>query len=434
MSTWENTIHHEEQEWEDQRENFTQYYKTENRTLKDAAQCMTEHHNFQATPRQWERKVKVWGLEKYTSRRDRLQQIQSQGRSIHEVARAGRRPQSFGGDLLHPEHGDDRNIRRFARRELNRSTSRSRSRAGSDSSCGRRSRSASPLPDDEPSSAQVVQVHAYDLDFSTLLQSGAMHANPASIPLQVQAVPTDHDSFGAQAHVMSIQDVVTGETSDELFISLPDQSVAEDMMSEPHTLGHQQYDFATLDRRYSIEHGPAPPDELERSTQFPELDTSFDLSQDLMAAPHESMHDISPTFTGPPATSWITPTTLPQHDSGHSQPFNSQPQNFHATPTSDVGPSQDFQMMSTPIMPVPELVFPPSPSPSTIDELNGSSLGNQPQPPISRRDERIYSDFYTSVNRYSQAVIDVVNTSANSSDNRIDILKKLANDLTSESK
>ena len=108
-------IHPEDWEWENQRENFIQYYKIDNRTVKDAAKCMSDNHEFHATPQEWQRKVKAWGLQKYTSREERLNQLE--GRSIHEVATAGRRPKSDDSNMLLPEqHVDDRNMRRFARR------------------------------------------------------------------------------------------------------------------------------------------------------------------------------------------------------------------------------------------------------------------------------------------------------------------------------
>lgn len=85
--TDDGTVHHEDWEWESQRDNFTKCYKTETKTLQEFARYMSEHHDFHATPRQWERKVRDWGLEKYTSRQDQLERLE--GRSIREAAGAG---------------------------------------------------------------------------------------------------------------------------------------------------------------------------------------------------------------------------------------------------------------------------------------------------------------------------------------------------------
>ena len=73
--------HHEDHEWEAQRDNFIRYYKDENKTLKEATQCMIDYHGFYATPRQWERKMSGWRIVKYTPRSERMLQIESQAAS-----------------------------------------------------------------------------------------------------------------------------------------------------------------------------------------------------------------------------------------------------------------------------------------------------------------------------------------------------------------
>lgn len=120
---------HEEKDWEAQKENFRRCYIDDNRTKEKAAQYMKDHFNFDATPRQWERKIKQWGFTKYSSRDERLRQIEQAGKSIFDISRPGRRSRSRTderGGLLAPE---DRNLRRFARREVSRSRSRSRSQS-----------------------------------------------------------------------------------------------------------------------------------------------------------------------------------------------------------------------------------------------------------------------------------------------------------------
>lgn len=119
--------HHDEKDWEAHKEDFRICYIDNNMTRKDAAQYMKDYFNFDATPRQWERKIKQWGFSKYSSRDERLHQIAQTGKSVYEVSRPGRRPRSQVDERgnLHPH--EDRNLRRFARREVSRSRSRSRS-------------------------------------------------------------------------------------------------------------------------------------------------------------------------------------------------------------------------------------------------------------------------------------------------------------------
>ena len=434
MAAEEGTVHHEDTEWDAQKENFTRFYKTENRTLKDAARCMVEFYDFSATPRQWERKVKVWGLEKYTSRQDRLKQIESQGRSIHEVARAGRRPRAYDPGLLHPEHGtsDDRNIRRFARREMNRSGSRSRSRSRSNS-FGNRSRSASPMPDDQPIPEEILNEDMYDLDFGNVLQAGSIHAGP----MQVPAVPTDHDSFGAQAHVLQLQNPLTGEVSDDLILSLPEQGANHSMMHNNDALAYNQYQFADLDRRYSLEVTRPQQIELEQTTLFPALDTSFESQNDFIHPPAETMDDISPTVKIAQNSAWMSQPPYGSQGTvsapDYSQGSLSQSQSYHATPITENGPMPNFQGsiegMHTPTMVVPELVFPPSsPSPAHFN-LPAADLNV-----VSSSDQHIFADFHASVSRYSQAVINAVHSSASSGDARSQVLKRLEDDLNFESR
>ena len=124
--------HHDEREWEEQKENFRICYLDNNRTRKEAADYMKRHHNFNATPRQWERKIKQWGFGKYTGRDERLTQIAQAGKSVLDVSRPGRRPRSLVDEYGNLQPHEDRNLRRFARREVSRSRSRSRSASFTD--------------------------------------------------------------------------------------------------------------------------------------------------------------------------------------------------------------------------------------------------------------------------------------------------------------
>ena len=119
--------HHDEKDWEAQKENFRICYIDNNMTRKEAAEYMKEHFNFNATPRQWERKIKQWNFSKYTGREDRLAQIAQAGKTVFDVSRPGRRARSHVDDRGNLQPHEDRNLRRFARREVSRSRSRSRS-------------------------------------------------------------------------------------------------------------------------------------------------------------------------------------------------------------------------------------------------------------------------------------------------------------------
>ncbi|EXJ66566.1 uncharacterized protein A1O5_10236 [Cladophialophora psammophila CBS 110553] len=124
--------HHDEKDWEAQRENFRICYIDHGMTRKEAAEYMKEHFNFSATPRQWERKIKQWGFSKYMGREERLHQIAQTGKSVFEVSRPGRRPRSLMDEHGNLQPHEDRNLRRFARREVSRSRSRSRSTSFTD--------------------------------------------------------------------------------------------------------------------------------------------------------------------------------------------------------------------------------------------------------------------------------------------------------------
>lgn len=124
--------HHDEQEWDAHKENFRRCYMVNNMTRKEAAQFMRDAFGFNATPRQWERRIKQWGFQKYSTRDERMSQIAQSGKSVSDVSKPGRRPRAQSSNSLHPR--EDRNLRRFARREMSRSTSRTRSNSFTDSS------------------------------------------------------------------------------------------------------------------------------------------------------------------------------------------------------------------------------------------------------------------------------------------------------------
>lgn len=109
-----------DEEWERVREPFYHYYIEKNMSLKQAARVMAEKYNFEATLRQWERRIapEKWNMPKYANREERLKQIQDAGKSLLEVSNRGRR-RSTASDGR-PSLNEDRNLRRFARREISR--------------------------------------------------------------------------------------------------------------------------------------------------------------------------------------------------------------------------------------------------------------------------------------------------------------------------
>jgi hypothetical protein len=200
----------DDSEWEAQRELFTQYYIEQNLTLKLAAKRMRDDHLFEATERQWERRVNNWGLKKYENRQDRLRKLEDQGRTLIEVAHPGRRTRKYS----HSKNLtiDDRNMRRFARRELTRTPSRSRSRSNS-SSLGRQSASVSPsLPPTHD--GLVKEDRAFDLDLSPILQPDGDHVS-------ISAHRTEENTKNPQAHVMTVHDPNTGVDHNEMFLAVP---------------------------------------------------------------------------------------------------------------------------------------------------------------------------------------------------------------------
>ncbi|EXJ87357.1 hypothetical protein A1O3_04316 [Capronia epimyces CBS 606.96] len=176
-------ITHDEKDWDAQKENFRKCYIDHNMTRKDAAQYMKDHFDFDATPRQWERKIKQWGFTKYSSRDDRLQQIAQTGKSIFDIGRPGRRPRARTDEHgnLHPH--DDRNLRRFARREVSRSRSRSRSQSFT-------GRSTPNIKDEhQPGPSNTVTDQTYNLKLS----NPALLHPPSSGGFNIAATPASGD-------------------------------------------------------------------------------------------------------------------------------------------------------------------------------------------------------------------------------------------------
>ncbi|KAK5315910.1 hypothetical protein LTR70_006552 [Exophiala xenobiotica] len=119
-----------EEEWERVKQPFYHYYMEKNLSLKKAAECVAEKHGFEATPRQWERRIapEKWNFTKYANRDARLKAIEAAGKSLLDVSHRGRR-KSTGSSEGEPDFLEDRNWRRWARRELSRGPSRPRAKS-----------------------------------------------------------------------------------------------------------------------------------------------------------------------------------------------------------------------------------------------------------------------------------------------------------------
>lgn len=119
-----------EEEWERVKQPFYHYYIEKNFSLKEAAICIREQHSFDATLRQWERRIapEKWNFPKYANREERLKSIEAAGKSLLDVSHRGRR-KSTGSSDGQSDLLEDRNIRRFARRELSREPSRRRAKS-----------------------------------------------------------------------------------------------------------------------------------------------------------------------------------------------------------------------------------------------------------------------------------------------------------------
>ena len=398
---------HDEDEWDAQKENFETLYITENRTLKDATQRMIDRHDFYATPRQWERRITVWGLNKYTTRRERLKQIQAQGRSIHEVAEPGRRPRAYG-DALHPDAADDRNIRRFARRELGRSTStRERSRSRTNST-GKRPRSTSSHPRRSSAPEDVVRESVFNLGFlanSADLSQGMSAADMLSI----SAEPTDHNTLSPQAHLLHTVNQKTAETGEAMVLSMPNEDLISSFVNEAPGFDTNQFGYSGDPNEFdpSADFSDVS---MEASSPFPPIDNNF-TGQDQYASSGMMMDDSTSNDTT--GQTWdAQPAYVPPQIDTSSQ-YNDSitgTNSFHQTPINDMMAMQPFEDVSplhTRNFSVPEIV---------LQDSTDTGL-MQPQAPlvlyrVSSQDEEIYADIFQEIEKFASTVYDAAMSSA----------------------
>lgn len=380
---------HEDYEWDAQRDNFVRYYKDENKTLKEATLCMIENHAFYATPRQWERKMSAWGVSKYTPRSERMHQIQSQGRTLVEVAQTGRRPRKYSNSNNLPV-ADNRNIRRFARRALSRSRSRS-------SSAGQRSPSLNPRPD-PPVDDLVVQERTFDLDLSVLEHD----PNPSSIP----AALTNQDTDNAQAHVLDLEDPLTGYTHTDVLLAFPTPHRSRSTTPAPvaNTVPFEQFPA----------YGDAVASNPDMDTNMSALNvnTGYGDTNMFIAQPTDSM-DLSPGHGQDQPAHWTIPQPFRQENLGDSYSPNMPPvhQGFeqaHLSPVQSRDFPPDMNSPLTPISSVPMVVISedaPSPHPIHSAPAVGEYVGFTPvssQGDLALADP--YPDFSQHVHEYALGV------------------------------
>lgn len=253
-----------DEEWDRVKLQFHFYYMDKNMSLKDAARCMKDNHGFDATLRQWERRIapEKWGFSKYASRDDRLKAIDASGKSLLDVSQRGRRKSTASDGR--PSLLEDRNLRRFARREVSRE-SRGRARSVSvlsdqpDQDMSEGSAAPSPAPSDMMMDTQEGSSFPQN-DFSMFSNwiGAASQDSNMSIPQirifdqsETLAVPQINvsgpdDSFIAPDHIpISVQAQVnvhypTGNDPDSFNAyqnHIPDQYSGVPMHSRDYTTG-----------------------------------------------------------------------------------------------------------------------------------------------------------------------------------------------------
>ncbi len=131
--------------------------------------------------------------------------------------------------------------------------------------------------------------------------------------------------------------------------------------------GYVPYNFADLDRRFSIEAPQTPQIDLDPISQFPPLDTSIDDAASFLDI-------ISPIYP-PQDSTWIPSQGFANNQNVETTVFipdASPHRSAHVTPTKDIATIQEYpanlDVLNTPSMAVPQLVLPPSPSPSSQTE------------------------------------------------------------------
>lgn len=387
--------YHEEHEWDAQRDNFARYYKDERKTLKAATQCMIDNHGFHATPRQWERKISAWNITKYTPRSERMQQIESQGRTLVEVAQGGRRPRKYS--TSNQLGVDDRNIRRFARRALSRSPSNSRARSRS-SSAGQTSPCLSPRP--EPAVDDlVVDERGYELDVSVFAQD----IDPAALP----AVLTNQITDNPQALVMEMQNPLTQERHTELLFAFPapHHSRSPTPISQMgHNMGYEQFP--------AYNDGMPSNADMHGNIATLNVNTGMDQAAMFMSQPTESM-DLSPSHSPNPSMTWqgsdtISPDELNASYVSHAQSLH---QSFEQPHMPMMQPSEYGANMTSPATPmttVPIVLIPPDAPPTNPDHMSpavGERVAFTPVPIQKDLDlEDPYPDFTQHVHEYALSV------------------------------
>ncbi|RMZ88998.1 hypothetical protein DV736_g3771, partial [Chaetothyriales sp. CBS 134916] len=412
-SAGQQDTHHEDAEWEAQRENFTLYYMKQNKPLKAAMQLMTSNHNFPATHRQWERRIKDWRLQKYTSRQARIDEIQQQGRSIEDVAEPGRR------SAAHLQPNDDRNLRRFARRELTRSPSRSRSRSRSQS-FGKHSRSTTPIPHmprktSAPEPLRLKNIHGLSILAADQLTPYVTHE-----PTAMSEAPNPMDQ---SSHMLQGSQTMPAQTNDnggvsDLFITVPSEN-------QPSPVSPISNVFPNSSYSYPLPEGPM----LSDTSPFPAIDMAVVDMRRLTDGPEDSMSTTSTSFVSAPNDRWDELEHY-QGRAPHDYPARSDPLTEPRIENLSTSPRPESSNSSQPVQEFdgsPDFTFQPALSPN----LGATNFESPPAPLPDRQsdDPNFYDDCYGSVSRHTQLMHDAVIRVCTRLGAPDDLLKPLQNEL-----
>jgi hypothetical protein len=396
---------HSDDEWEAQRVNFTLYYKEQNHTLKQATDLMIQNHDFHATQRQWERKIIQWKLQKYMSRQARLDDLEAQGRTVAEVAETGRRSEN----LLRP---DDRNARRFARREMKRSRSRSSAKSRSQS-FDNRSRPSTPdfQRGRSPSAPDLLveQERTYALNLSPLADPTAQQSLN-NTPVPISAFPVTHNTQLAQAHVMQTHDVVSGEISQSMYLSLPMDTMSQNVTTHNNSdISDGQYGYGNL-ANIAPQMVDDPFLATDANMPFPALALDTNMSGDMMHQQRGAQISNSAPLPAPGNLPWSNDQMYRDADlaevaSAVSDGVHSGHSSFYHTPVDDISMTQmleaDLGAQSQDMPPIPDIVLPEQ----SMAAMNISGASDATEiPPNQYIDPNMYRDFHSAISRYTQAV------------------------------
>lgn len=243
---------YEDHEWDAHKGLFRAIYVDQKNTLKEAAKIMREEHGFDASLRQWERRISPahWNFTKYTTKEARMKQIAQSGRALHDIAQPGRRPVVRQNGDVKPQIVEHRNLRRFARRHLNTPDGRPRAHSAGDadrpmpdmsrfdSNESQYSRDDSQSGNDSDETAQPVDDVVYDVHMPDKAALEELNSGQPPDMFNLPATRADPDSESpVQLHVFRQNNVRESSSVPQFMLSTPDGMYAA--MSIPDTTPYQ---------------------------------------------------------------------------------------------------------------------------------------------------------------------------------------------------